>query len=182
MKKLALFSLVCILASLSSAAHAQSASLEASAQPARKNEVRVDLGLGSAVGFAGVSYARSLHSLFDLEFGVGAGLSGVQLSAMGRLGLGSATHRFVVGAGLSMGTGVYETGDKPVGWFNAETGYQLRLGGGFTFLVTLGYTAGVAGQLRMNAFDPIVLGGNRPLEDAFGKQALTARVGFGFRF
>jgi hypothetical protein len=134
------------------------ASPEALAPPAMPpftQAVRLDLGLASAIGFLGVTYSLSPVRAFIAELGVGAGYSGLQLSVMPKLVLGASAHRFVVGAGASVGIPglTIVTNNGPFGgnqhehviapWINAELGYDYRSTTGSTFLVAGGVTVGL---------------------------------------
>ena len=166
MKKLvAMVVMVMVNGAALGAAHAQS----------RDNELRLDLGLASTVGFGGLAYGRSLSRAVDFEASLGVGLTGAQIGGMFKLGAGSESHRFMVGAGLSMGTGSSYSDHAPIGWFNAEFGYQLRVKGGFTMTLGLGVTMGVAGQIHTCFIECV-------REGAFGSVLPTARIGFGYRF
>ena len=152
--------------------------LGAARAESRNNELRVDLGFASTVGFGGLAYGRSLSRAVDFEASLGAGVTGAQLGGMFKLGAGSESHRFMVGAGLSIGTGSSLTDDAPVGWFNAEIGYQLRVKGGFTMTLGLGVTLGMAGQIRTCYIEC----GRDAYRDVHGSMLPTARIGFGYRF
>jgi hypothetical protein len=116
---------------------------------------RIDLGLASAIGFLGVTYSLSPVRAFIAELGVGAGYSGLQLSVMPKLVIGASAHRFVVGAGPSVGIPglTIVTNNGPFGgnqrerviapWINAEIGYDYRSRTGSTFLVAGGVTVGL---------------------------------------
>jgi len=113
------------------------------------NVVRGDFGLASAVGAIGVTYTRTFADLFGLEGGLGWGFSGVQLSLMPKLFLGSAHHRLVLGVGPSMGVPTEShdsSGDPtaPIGYVNVEFGYDLRTESGVAFEIALGATTVVS--------------------------------------
>jgi hypothetical protein len=119
-------------------------------------ELRLDLGIASAVGFAGVTYSLAPTTGFLAELGVGVGASGLQLSVMPKLVIGASAHRFIIGAGPSVGIpGVtIVTNNGPFGsnenehvvtpWLNAEIGYDYRSRTGAAFLVAGGITVGLA--------------------------------------
>src|SRR4051812_41704150 len=71
--------------------------------PEPRNELRFNAGMFSAVGFLGVTYTFAPLRQLLLEAGVGMGLSGVQVSFMPRVALGSRADRFIAGAGVSAG-------------------------------------------------------------------------------
>lgn len=118
------------------------------------NGIRAELGLASPVGMAGISVWRDVAPAFRLEGGVGAGLSGLQLSALGRFLLGGPNHRFVPGIGVSLGVPVgatlvpwggyrAESGrvDVVIPWLNVDAlGYEYESNGGWTFLAAAGAT------------------------------------------
>jgi len=113
------------------------------------NVVRGDFGLGSAIGEIGASYTRTFADLFGIEGGLGWGFSGVQLSLMPKLFLGSAHHRLVLGVGPSVGVPTESrdsSGDPthPIAYVNVEFGYDLRTESGVAFEITLGATTVVS--------------------------------------
>ncbi len=114
----------------------------------KKNSLALNLGLFSAVGELGISYSRNQSDKFEFEAGVGIGLSGVQLSLMQKLTLGSAKHRFVTGLGLALG--LWDGGTTL--WLNYDVlGYQLRTSPtkgnvSFFLLATVGLSVGLAGN------------------------------------
>ncbi|TMQ20556.1 MAG: hypothetical protein E6J90_06655 [Deltaproteobacteria bacterium] len=124
--------------------------------PSFRQAVRVDLGIASAIGFAGATYSLSPAPGFLGELGAGVGASGLQLSIMPKLVFGASTSRFVIGAGASVGipgvtivtnngpfmSNVNEKVITP--WFNAEIGYDYRSRTGTAFLVAGGITVGLA--------------------------------------
>jgi hypothetical protein len=113
------------------------------------HEVRVDAGLFSAVGFGGLSYGYSPAEVFIAELGVGWGVTGIQLSAMPKLALGSANDRFVGGVGLSYSTGVaspvhdFDSGFRTF-WLNVDLGFEHRFENGISFTTALGVTHGLS--------------------------------------
>lgn len=71
--------------------------------------VRLDLGVASPVGAIGVVYTRPVstwRSRLGIEVGAGFGLSGLQLSGMGKLRLGGDRWRFTPGLGIGLGVPV----------------------------------------------------------------------------
>lgn len=85
--------LVCALAALSAG--------EASPRSA----VALNVGVASAVGEVGVTYAFRVLTVLELELGVGWGYSGAQASFMPKLTFGTVAHRVVTrqpSAGRSM--------------------------------------------------------------------------------
>jgi hypothetical protein len=71
----------------------------------RHHRFGLDGGVGSAVGWGGATYAYSPRPWTLVEAGLGYGYSGVQLSLMPKLTLGSEQNRFVFGPGYSVGIG-----------------------------------------------------------------------------
>src|SRR5947208_104144 len=69
-------------------------------QPPPGTAVDFNFGIGSAVGFAGVTLVLACGDHAQIELGTGLGRSGVQLSFMPKLVLGSRYDHFVTGAGL----------------------------------------------------------------------------------
>ncbi len=93
------------IASLPAGAAADSPAVGTSTNVA-PSAFRVDLGVGSPVGMIGVVYTRPTStwgSRLGLEAGAGLGLSGLQLSVMGKLRLGSGHWRFTPGLGIGLG-------------------------------------------------------------------------------
>jgi hypothetical protein len=107
----------------------------------RRHDLRMNFGAFSAVGYAGVTYAYSPLAETQLELGAGYGMTGLQLSFMPKVSLGSERHRFVTGLGPSLGV---ERGGNSY-WLNADLGYEYRSEGGFSFLVAGGLTYGIGG-------------------------------------
>ena len=91
-------------------------------QPAARHRVGVDVGLGSAVGAAGLTYTLAPVPWLRLEVGGGVGISGTQLSAMPKLARGGQRDRFVAGAGMSWSRGRDAHGDK----WNVPWGQRRR--------------------------------------------------------
>jgi hypothetical protein len=93
-------------AGLPAAAAAEPPAVGTSTVPLPSPALRVDLGVASPVGAIGVVYTRPTStwgSRLGLEAGVGIGLSGLQLSAMGKLRLGGDRWRFTPGLGIGLG-------------------------------------------------------------------------------
>jgi hypothetical protein len=112
---------------------------------------RGEVGFGSSSGMFGVVVWRDLAPVVRAEGGLGMGLSGLQLSALLKLVAGGEAHRFVAGAGLSLGIPVggasifKERHDGPeivMPWLNVDLlGYEYMSGHGWTFSLALGATA-----------------------------------------
>jgi hypothetical protein len=174
--RLTCFAIVVVLATVSA---------EARAQPAaeRHHHLRADVGLGSAVGLAGVSYGYAPVSFLQLEAGVGYGLSGVQLSLMPRLALGSASDRFLVGAGLSAGLQEQDPGQGPMVWLNADLlGYEHRFRFGLSISVGVGLTVLVGGDTKQCPGLPIDCSPQDRTEDGRGSVYPQGRLGVGWWF
>jgi hypothetical protein len=151
----------------------------------RLTGARGELGIGAPTGTIGVVLWRDVAPALRLEAGTGWGLSGLQLSGFSKLVLGGQHHRFVTGAGLSVGIPLGEPvfrdhhGGSPVAmpWLNADlAGYEYMGTGGWTFSVALGATA----ALRKAHWDLVDdFGGNlTPLRSWFP----AAHLAFGQTF
>lgn len=150
-------------------------STPARAAELRDNALRLDVGFVSAVGEAGVTYTRSLTHMVQLEAGVGWGVSGVQLSLMPKLSVGAAHHRYVGGVGLAAAVRLTpDTDESPVlGWLNADVlGYEYRSARGFTLLVAIGLSVGIAGHYRWED----------SREEVAGMVMPQGRIGVGYSF
>ena len=120
----------------------------ASAPPSpSRNAFCFNVGAASAVGFLGLTYARDLGSVLQLELGVGAGATGAQISLMPKLILAgsSASDRVLFGAGVSVGipgAKLYPAGTYVLmPWINVDLlGYEHRATSGFDFLIAGGIT------------------------------------------
>lgn len=145
----------------------------------RRHQLRVDVGLASAVGFGGLSYGFSPSGLFQLEAGIGYGFSGLQLSLMPKLTAGSARHKFILGAGPSLGLGdrslISPSDSGPIFFLNVDVGYQYVSESGFTFNIAGGPTVALNGRVRSGFFDG-------PVRDAAGMTTIQGRIGFGYCF
>jgi hypothetical protein len=104
--------------------------------------VFANLGLFSATGFGGLSYAHVPSNNWVFEAGVGYGLTGFQLSLMPKLTHGQ-NHRFVLGLGPSVGLGRERSGLSL--WLNGDIGYEYRADDGFSVSLVVGFTQGIAG-------------------------------------
>lgn len=112
-----------------------------SSNPSRRHRLGLDLGLFSAVGFAGATYAY-LRDSMTLEAAAGFGLSGVQLSLMPKTRLGSEGLYYVLGIGLSYADSrPIHGGDEASVWLNADLlGFERELSSGFSLSGALGLT------------------------------------------
>ncbi|HLK93512.1 MAG TPA: hypothetical protein VKZ18_26715 [Polyangia bacterium] len=109
--------------------------------------VGVDLGLGSAVGLAGLTLTQAFGPWVRLELGGGYGVSGYQLSVMPKLALGDRHDRFVAGVGVAVAlpTDPRLAAGHPL-WLNIDAaGYEHRFDSGFAVSATFGVTGGLGG-------------------------------------
>lgn len=115
-----------------------------------RNRVQLDLGLYAALGYGGATYTRALGSRLAIDAGLGYGMTGLSVSAMPRLFLGSGRHRFTAGLGLAVSAPVGEPFERvtgPVLWLNADVlGYELRTDDGFSASTAVGVTASLSGE------------------------------------
>ena len=106
-----------------------------------------NLGLASAVGEVGGTLTYSPVPAFQIELGVGLGITGLQLSVMPKLSLGHLPrYHLILGLGPSL-SGLHKDSQGVVQysvWLNGEVGYEYRSPGGFAFLVAGGFTYAVA--------------------------------------
>jgi hypothetical protein len=123
------------------------ASTVATPPPEPSVAVGIEVGLGSAVGLAGVTLTRAVGQFFRVEVGVGYGLSGYQLSLMPKIALGARHDHFVAGAGVSVAfpTDPARASGNPV-WLNIDAlGYAHRFDTGIAVSVAVGLTGGLGG-------------------------------------
>lgn len=121
---------------------------------ASATSMRVDFGVASPVGEAGIVISRPITDWLGAEAGLGYGLSGVQASAMATLRLGHGRNRFTPGVGASVGFGgsAFNAG-HPGGdlempgesitmpWVDLQLlGYEYRSSSGLVFAAALGLT------------------------------------------
>jgi hypothetical protein len=109
----------------------------------RQHGVFANLGVFSAVGFGGLTYAYAVSENWAVEAGLGLGLTGVQLSLMPKLAFGR-NHRFVVGLGPSVGS-MLDGQNTTSLWLNGDVGYEFRDDNGFSVSFVGGFTKGIAG-------------------------------------
>jgi hypothetical protein len=131
----------------------------------RVSGAKGELGLAGPTGVIGVVVWRDVTPVLRLEAGTGWGLSGLQLSGFSKLVLGGEHHRFVGGAGVSVGIPIGEPlfRDRHEGspivmpWLNADlAGYEYVGRGGWTVSVAVGATW----TLRNAHWDAVELGDN----------------------
>lgn len=143
--------------------------------------IAFNLGIGSAVGTAGLTLSFVPARFLATEIGIGGGVSGLQLSAMQKVVLGEGeTVRFVGGIGISHSGGSNDFPDSAL-WLNVDlAGLEIRSRGGFLFFVTGGATTALTG----GAFrDPIQNDCGKPYcGNAAGAIFPQGRAGVGFWF
>jgi len=147
---------------------------------------RGELGLGTSNGMLGAVVWRDLAPALRVEGGSGMGLSGLQLSALLKLVAGGESHRFVAGAGVSLGIPINGSSifkdrhDGPeivMPWLNVDPlGYEYMSADGWTVSLELGATT----PLRRGHWDLVDdFGGDvRPLKTWYP----GGHVGFGKAF
>ncbi len=181
----ALAAIACLSSLLVAARPARAAQpqIERAPLPTLRHDVRLNFGYASAVGFAGMTYTFSPAPVLELEGGVGYGYSGVQLSLMPKLSVGSEHHRFIAGVGLSASLDPERAETLHTGaWLNAEIGYTYRGAGRLSLLIAGGVTAGLGGKMHALCImdcDPSRTG---PGIDVAGKVAPQFRVASGWWF
>jgi hypothetical protein len=119
----------------------------AAGREAPATAVGVDLGLGSAVGLAGITLTRAFGPWMRLELGGGYGVTGYQLSVMPKLAIGDGRDHFVAGVGvaLALPTDPRVAVGHPV-WLNIDAaGYEHRFDSGFALSATFGVAGGLGG-------------------------------------
>ena len=124
----------------------------------RHHEVAANIGLFSALGHGGVTYAVSPVPWLAVEVGAGYGFTGAQFSGMVKpsLALGQGPHRLLLGGlGVSVGVWSKQTDvwdywtdeDETYLWLNADiAGYTRRFASGLSFTVAGGVAIGLDGQ------------------------------------
>jgi hypothetical protein len=106
-----------------------------------KNQIGLNLGIASAVGLIGFTYTRAISEIFELEVGLGSGVSGTQLSFMPKLRTGSQGFNYVFGAGLSVGIPLESPSEK------SQESYAFRA---TSIWVAVGITVALGGGERSN--------------------------------
>lgn len=115
--------------------------------PSPRTGIGVDIGIGSALGFAGVTVTEAFGRFARLEVGAGYGYSGYQLSFMPKIVLGEPHDHFVAGVGVSVAfpDNTQLAAGHPV-WLNIDAiGYEHRFDTGIAFSAALGVTGGLGG-------------------------------------
>lgn len=109
--------------------------------------IGLNLGLGSAVGVAGVTVTGAFGRFARLELGAGAGYSGYQLSVMPKIALGEPHDHFVAGVGVSVAfpDDFRVASGHPI-WLNIDAlGYEHRFDSGIAVSTTVGASGGLGG-------------------------------------
>ena len=148
----------------------------------------LNLGLGSAVGEVGITYAFWPLRLFGIELGIGKGVTGTQYSVMQEFGFGSGDVplRFICAIGVAYASGTASQPGSRV-WLNLDlTGLEIRAASHFAFFLAGGFTVGLSGPglspidfgIRFPC-DPCVASESKPEPKLAGFFAPQMRVGFG---
>jgi len=178
-----------LLVAAQAAARAEIADAEQSVaavavQPApavsRAHAIGVDVGFASAVGAFGLTFTQAFGEAFRLEAGVGVGFSGIQVSLMPKLVLGSPSDHFVSGVGIAYTFAVdgTVTDGNPV-WLNIDAlGYEHRFANGLAFSFALGITRGLGG----GRFCVIECDGDADKSDVRRMAGPQARMGLAYWF
>jgi hypothetical protein len=122
-----------------------------------KHELRLDTGLASAVGLAGVAYSIGLTQNWRLEAAAGLGRSGLQLSLMPQYAWSDETYERFVGIGLAAALPIDLPGQAsayearaPVLWLNADLlGARYRSSSGVVVVGALGITMALNDGFRV---------------------------------
>jgi hypothetical protein len=145
----------------------------------------LNLGIGSAVGEAGITYAFWPLRFLGTELGIGMGITGIQYSVMQKLALGwgEVPLRFVCAVGVAYATGTASQPGSRV-WLNLDlVGLEIRAASHFAFFVAQGLTVGLAGPALKPIFhfpcDPCVETEPNPDAKLAGSFAPQMRVGLG---
>jgi hypothetical protein len=109
--------------------------------------VGLNVGIGSAVGFAGVTLTEAFARVLRVELGAGLGLTGYQLSFMPKIALGQPHDHFVAGVGISVAfpDNPDLAGGHPI-WLNVDAvGYEHRFDSGIAISTAAGLSGGLGG-------------------------------------
>ena len=120
------------------------------------NTVAFNLGIGSAVGVAGLTYSRLIGSLFETELGVGQGFTGIQLSLMQKIAVGVGRARFIMGVGLAYSPGgpLVDGPRERSLWLNLDlAGIEVRTSSHFVFFASIGDTHVIGAPLELLSID-----------------------------
>ena len=136
----------------------------------------VHAGLGSAVGYLGVTYAYEPLDLLQFEVGTGLGHSGMQLSAMPKLIVCDGSNCFVSGAGVSLAIPTSSAASGFPTWLNVDAlGYEYRSAAGPSFSCAIGVGAGLGGGHSCTGFVDC----GDPTPNVQGRWFLQTRMGVG---
>jgi len=117
------------------------------ATPPPRTGIGFDVGIGSAIGFTGVTVMEAFGRSGRLEVGAGYGYSGYQLSFMAKIVQGESHDHFMAGVGVSVAL----PGDTPLAsghpvWLNIDAiGYEHRFDTGIALSAALGMSGGLGG-------------------------------------
>jgi hypothetical protein len=115
-----------------------------------RHRLGVDVGVASALGFAGLGYQIAPVPWLRMEAAVGLGATGTQLSLMPKLAIGSESCVVIFGLGASLavyGTPQSSHGPEadPIPWLNLDApGIECRSDSGVSFQATFGLTMSLA--------------------------------------
>jgi hypothetical protein len=111
-----------------------------------RNAVALDVGVASAVGEVGVTYAFRVLTALEVEVGLGWGYSGAQASVMPKLSFGTSAHRVTTGAGLANTFAASAITRGNPTWLNVDVlGYEYRSPGHLFLSAAAGFFWGVSG-------------------------------------
>ncbi|HEY0709547.1 MAG TPA: hypothetical protein VGG33_22240 [Polyangia bacterium] len=140
----------------------------------------MDLGVGSPVGFVGLSLSRWLGTHAAIEGGVGYGYTGLQLSLLAKAALASGQNLCSLAGGPSTSLSVKNDSNQPrLTWAHAELGCQ-RLERDFLIAISAGVAFGIRGQFQ--AFCLFPLDSDCKPINIEGRVFPMIRVGVGRRF
>jgi hypothetical protein len=143
----------------------------------RQNEMAFHLGLGSAIGYVGVTYAHEPLPFFQFEVGAGLGFSGVQFSAMPKYVACDGSHCFISGAGLSLAVPTSAAATGHPTWLNIDAlGYGYRSISGASFDIAVGVGAGLGGGRACTGFVDC----GDPVPNVRGQWFFQTRIGVGY--
>lgn len=147
--------------------------------------VQADVGLSSAMGFAGASLLHRTSEHSALELGAGYGQTGVRAFLMPHLVFGTASHRFSTGLGASIATPAGQPFERLRGnvvWLDADVlGYEHALRSGLSVSVSAGVAVSLSGSEHVDRCGRDCSWSGQKLED--GTLVLPAfRAGIGYWF
>ncbi len=115
--------------------------------PSPRTGIGLDVGIGSALGLAGVTVTEAFGRFTRLEVGAGYGYSGYQLSLMPKIALGQPRDHFVAGVGVSVAfpDNAWVASGHPI-WLTIDAlGFEHRFETGIALSAALGVTGGLGG-------------------------------------